>query len=49
MVVDDFDIGRSLFGLPGETDAPLIIDPDRVLPPTAPVSASSLFAGGARR
>jgi len=35
VVVDDFDIGRSFFG-PSETNAPLIIDPDRVLPPTVP-------------
>src|SRR4051794_21052335 len=33
VVVDDFDIGRS-FRSPGETDAPLVIDPDGVLPPT---------------
>ena len=34
VVVDDFDIGRSFFG-PGETDTPLVVDPDRVLSPTA--------------
>src|SRR6516225_4598925 len=33
VVIDDFDIGRSFFG-PREADAPLIIDPDRVLSPT---------------
>jgi hypothetical protein len=32
VVVDDFDIGRSFFG-PSETNAPLVVDPDRVLPP----------------
>jgi hypothetical protein len=42
VVVDDFDIGRAFFG-PGETDAPLIIDPDRVLPPMA---ASQRLLGG---
>src|SRR6266849_6958274 len=35
VVVDDFDIGRTLLG-PCETDAPLIVDADRMLP--APVS-----------
>jgi hypothetical protein len=30
MVVDDFDISRSSF-IPDETDAPLIVDPDRML------------------
>jgi hypothetical protein len=34
VVVDDFDIGRSFFG-PSKTNAPLVVDPDRVLPPTA--------------
>ena len=34
VVVDDFDIGRSFFG-PNETNAPLIIDPNRVLSRTA--------------
>jgi len=33
VVVDDFDIGRSFLG-PGETDAPLVIDPDGVLAAT---------------
>jgi hypothetical protein len=32
VVVDDFDIGRTLHG-PNETDAPLIVDADRVLSP----------------
>jgi hypothetical protein len=35
MVIDDFDIGRTLLG-PGKTDAPLVIDADRML--AAPVS-----------
>src|SRR5205807_3393242 len=35
MVIDDFDIGRTLLG-PGEADAPLVVDADRVL--AAPVS-----------
>src|SRR5262245_62968550 len=30
VVVDDFDIGGPLLG-PGETDAPLVVDPDRML------------------
>ena len=34
VVVDDFNIGRSFFG-PSETDAPLIVDPDGMLSPTA--------------
>jgi hypothetical protein len=33
MVVDDFDIGWSFIG-PSEANAPLIINPDRVLSPT---------------
>src|SRR6266852_4784698 len=35
VVVDDFDIGRTLLG-PCETDAPLVVDADRML--SAPVS-----------
>src|SRR6516162_11687300 len=34
VLVEDFDIGRSFFG-PSETDAPLIVDPDGMLSPTA--------------
>jgi hypothetical protein len=32
MVIDDFDIGGTLLG-PGEANAPLIVDPDRMLAP----------------
>ncbi len=39
MVIDYFDVRRTPAG-PHETDAPLVIDPDRVL--AAPVSAESL-------
>jgi hypothetical protein len=39
VIVDDFDIGRTLLG-PGETDTPLVVDADRVLP--ASVSRESL-------
>src|SRR5882672_629722 len=46
VVVDDFDIGRPLFG-PSEADAPLIIDAYRVLP--VPISGESLQSVRRRR
>src|SRR5205823_13447510 len=42
VVVDDFDMFRTLLG-PGETDAPLIVDPDRVL--TAAVASQAFQPG----
>jgi hypothetical protein len=45
VVIDDFDIGRSFFG-PSKADAPLIIDPDRILSSTTagqrPLSPSTV-------
>jgi hypothetical protein len=40
-VIDDFDVARTLLG-PRETDAPLIVDPDRVLPLEAVVQRDTV-------
>jgi len=45
VVVDDLDVGRSGVG-PGETDPPLLVDPDAVL--SGPVAAEGLKAVAGR-
>jgi hypothetical protein len=46
VVIDDFDMNETLPG-PGEADAPLIVDADRMLAATIPDNAPNRFAGGA--
>jgi hypothetical protein len=44
VAVNDFDL-RDVAVLPDKADAPLIVDPDTVLPARSPLSASSRLPG----
>ena len=48
IIVDDLD-GIGVTVVPDEADAPLIVDPDAVLPRRSPASASRRLPAGARR
>jgi len=48
MIVDDFDMSCASFA-PDKTDAPLIVDADRMLSSRLAFNASSRLPGGARK